>query len=190
MLLNEIGFVIGKGYTYEDIMKDIVNAFHNNSRLKFSKYNKIIQKNLLKIGVTYYHKELKLISPLPVVTHDVDSGTITSNEVEYYSEPVASYTMEDLLKYFYSKGMTDEKEYNAKRMAGVFRYTIEKYGLDKVLFMIEAAARAYESEKRIFSLSDFEGYNHTATTYLEQIKNNCKYSGGDKNVPRKRVLFG
>ena len=190
ILLNELAFALGNGYTYQDIMGDIINAFHSNLRLSFAKYNKVIQKNLLKKGVTYYHKELRLISELPVSTHDVDSGTITSSEVEYYLEPVASYTMDELLKYFYSKGMTDEKEFSPKRMAGVIKYNIDKYGLDKVLFMIEAAARLYESDKKIFSINDFEGHNYTATGYLEQIINNCKYSGGDTYVLRKRVLFG
>ena len=189
-LLNGLATALGNGYTYQDIMKDIMNAFHNHSSLSFYKYDKLTQKNLIKSGIVYYHKELKLMSALPVVTHDVDSGTITSSKVDYYLEPVASYTMEDLLKYFYSKGMTDEKEYNPRRMAGILKHMIEKYSLDKVLFMIEAAARMYQSDKKIFSLNDFEGYSQTAKGYLEQIINNCKYSGGDKYVLRKRVLFG
>jgi len=189
-LLNNLASALGNGHTYQDIMKDIVNTFHNGSPFSFAKYNKVIQLNLIRPGVVYYHKELKLINDLPVVNHDVDSGTITSSEVEYYLEPVASYTMQDLLTYFYSKGMTDVKEYNAKRMAGVLKYMIDKYAIDKVLFMIEAAARMFQSDKKIFSMNDFEGYNYTATVFLEQIRDSCKYSGGDKYVLRKRVLFG
>ena len=189
-LLNNLASALGNGHTYQDIMKDIVNTFHKGFQFSFAKYSKIVQFNLIKQGVVYYHKELKLINDLPVVNHDVDSGTITSSEVEYYLEPVASYTMQDLLRYFYSKGMTDEKEYNSKRMAGVLKYMIEKYAIDKVLFMIEAAARMFQSDKKIFSMNDFESYNYTATVFLEQIRDSCKYSGGDKYVLRKRVLFG
>ena len=129
------------------------------------------------------------MNTLPVVNHDIDKGTMTSSKAEYYLEPVASYTINDLLKYFYSKGMADEQEYNYKRMYGMFRHKIEQYGLDKVLFMIEAAARMFNSEHKIFSLSDFDSYSSVASSYLEEIKNNCKYSGGDRYVPRKRMLF-
>lgn len=188
-LITELIKALDNGYTYQDIRKDILNSFHNDTLFPFYKYKKQINANLVKQGVMYYHKELKLMNSLPVINHDIDSGTMTSNKVEYYLEPVASYTMDDLLKYFYSKDMADIQEYNPKRMAGIFKHMIDKYTLDKLLFMIEAAARMYQAEHKIFSLADFDSYSSTASQYLEEIKNNCKYSGGDKHVIRKRTLF-
>ena len=181
---------LDNGYTYEGIRDAMLNFLHKKQPFphqKFSTPNKQ-DGNLLKQGVMYYHKQLKLMNSLPVINHDIDKGTMTSEKVEYYLEPVASYTMNDLLTYFYSKDMADVQEYNPKRMAGIFKHMIEKYGLDKLLFMIEGAARMYESEHKVFSLSDFDSYSSTASQYLEEIKNNCKYSGGDKYVYRKRVL--
>lgn len=192
-LLNSLANALNNGYTYETIQQDIFKAFYTKTMLPFSKYNRQCNedsRNLLQQGVMYYHKELKLMNTLPAVNYDIDKGTMTSSKVEYYLEPVASYTINDLLKYFYSKGMADEQEYNYKRMYGMFRHKIEQYGLDKVLFMIEAAARMFNSEHKIFSLSDFDSYSPVASSYLEEIKNNCKYSGGDHYyVPRKRMLF-
>ena len=182
---------LDNGYTYEELRRTIIEAFHSKQLFPHYRYEKPCKQdgNLLKQGVMYYHKQLKLISTLPVVNHDIDKGTMTSEKVEYYLEPVASYTMNDLLTYFYSKDMADVQEYNPKRMTGIFRHMIDKYGLDKLLFMIEGAARMYESERKIFALSDFDSYSSTASQYLDEIKNNCKYSGGDKYVYRKRVLF-
>lgn len=188
-LITSLSQILNNGYTYQDVLQEILKTFHNNTLFPFQKFKKPCNKNLLKQGVMYYHKELKLMNSLPVINHDIDRGTMTSEKVEYYLEPVASYTMDDLLQYFYSKGMADTQEYNPKRMAGIFKHMIEKYNLDKLLFMIEGAARMYESEHKIFSLSDFDSYSSTASQYLEEIKNNCKYSGGDKYVTRKRVLF-
>ena len=191
-LLNSLANALNNGYTYETIQQDIFKAFYTKTMLPFPKYNRQCNEdsiNLLQQGMMYYHKELKLMNTLPVVNHDIDKGTMTSSKAEYYLEPVASYTINDLLKYFYSKGMADEQEYNYKRMYGMFRHKIEQYGLDKVLFMIEAAARMFNSEHKIFSLSDFDSYSSVASSYLEEIKNNCKYSGGDRYVPRKRMLF-
>ena len=129
------------------------------------------------------------MNSLPIINHDIEKGTMTSSEVEFYLEPVASYTMNDLLQYFYSKGMADTQEYNPKRMMGMFKHLIDKYGLDKLLFMIEGATRMYEAEHKTFSVNDFESYNSTASQYLEEIKNNCKYSSGGHYVWRKRVLL-
>ena len=188
-LIKEFCRILDNGYTYQMIHKEILNAFHSNIIFPFYKFKKPIEGNLLKQGTMYYHKQLKLMNSLPVINHDIDSGTMTSNKVEFYVEPVASYTMDDLLKYFYSKGMADTQEFNYKRMAGMFKHMIDKYGLDKLLFMIEGAARMFDAEQKVFSLTDFDSYNSTASQYLEEIKNNCKYSGGEHYVCRKRVLF-
>lgn len=183
------GDALDNGYTYTILKSDIMNAFKYHRDVNFGKYKKPMQDgNLLKCGVRYYHKELNLMSKLPAINHDIDNGTLTSSKVEYYLEPVASYTIDDVLKYFYSKNMADTTEYNYKRMYGMFKFKIDAYGLEKVLFMIEAAARMYESEHKIFTLNDFDTYNTTASQYLEEIKNNCKYSGGEEYVIRKRVL--
>lgn len=188
-LISSLSQILNNGYTYQDVHREILKSFHSNTLFPFHKFKKLHDGNLLKQGTMYYHKELKLMNSLPTINHDIDKGTMTSEKVEYYLEPVASYTINDLLNYFYSKNMADVQEYNPKRMAGMFKHMIDKYGLDKLLFMIEGAARMYESEHKTFTLTDFDSYSSTASQYLEEIKNNCKYSGGDKYVYRKRVLF-
>lgn len=189
VILKQMAAILNNGYTYQIVLNDILIAFKNRSNLNFNKYSNPCDLNLIKQGVMYYHKELKIMSPLPVVVHDIDAGTLTSEPTEFYVEPVASYTIDDLLKYFYSKNMADTTEYNSKRMQGMFKYMIQKYGIDKLLFMIEHAARMFDAEKQQFSLTTFDSFSSTASRYLEEIKNNCKYSGSDKYVPRKRVLF-
>ena len=188
-LLNAFGRMLNQGYTFKVLHQAIWTAFHNSTAFPFNQFTQTIGGNLVQQGVMYYHKELKLVNTLPSVIHDVDKGTLTSSETEFFVEPIASYTVEDLLKYFYSKGMADTTEYNIKRMTGFFQYLIPKYGIDKVLFMIEAAARMYDAEHKRFSITDFESYSVTASQYLEEIQNNCKYSGGDKYVPKRRMLF-
>ena len=189
VILKRFAEILNNGYTFQAILKDILIAFKNNTDFPFGKYNKKIDCNLIKKGVMYYHKELKIMNSLPMIEHDIDKGTLTSSQVEFFVEPVASYTMDDLLKYFYSKGMADKVEYNPKRMSGMFKHMIGKYGLDKLLFMIEAAARMFNAEHKVFTLSDFDSYSSTASQYLEEIQNNCKFSGGDKYVPKRRMLF-
>ena len=190
-IVNLFCSYLDNGYIYEELYNDILKVFYHGNPFPHYKYTKPCNHdgNLIKQGIMYYHKELKLMNSLPVINHDIDSGTMTSSKVEYYLEEVASYTIDDLLKYFYSKNMADINEYNPKRMYGLFKHFISKYGIDKVLFMIEGAARMYEAEHKVFSLNDFESYSSTASQYLEEIQNNCKYSGGDKYVIRRRKLF-
>lgn len=182
---------LDNGYIYDELYSDIIKSFYKGNPFPHYKYTKPCNHdgNIIKQGVMYYHKELKIMNSLPVINHDIDSGTITSGKVEYYLEEVASYTIDNLLEYFYSKGMADVQEYNPKRMYGIFKHFVNKYGVDKVLFMIEGAARMYNAENKVFSLNDFDSYSSLASQYLEEIKNNCKYSGGDQYVPRKRKLF-
>jgi len=189
-IIAQLCMFLDNGYTYEEIRNAMLDDLHKKKPFPAYKFAKPCKQegNLLKQGVMYYHKQLKLMNSLPVIHHDIDSGTMTSEKIEYYLEPVASYTMNDLLTYFYSKDMADVQEYNPKRMAGMFRHMIEKYGLDKLLFMIEGAARMYEAEHKVFTLTDFDSYSSTASQYLEEIKNNCVYSGGNKYVYRTRVL--
>lgn len=189
-VVRKFACILNNGYTFKVIHKDILTAFNNHKDLDFAKYNKPCKFNLVKQGVMYYHKELKIINTLPVIVHDVDAGTLTSAPVDFYVEPVASYTIEDLLKYFYSKNMADTAEFNPKRMSGLFLHMIDKYGLDKLLFMIEAASRMYDAERKTFTLADFDSYNSTASHYLEEIRNSCAFSGENRYVPKRRVLFG
>lgn len=189
-LLKTFAKILNNGYTFQFILKEILITFRNQSSFPFAKFNRVVEGNLIQQGVMYYHKELKIMNSLPSVIHDIDKGTLTSSsEAEFFVEPVASYTIEDLLKYFYSKGMADTTEFNPKRMTGMFKHMVDKYGLDKLLFMIEAAARMFNAEQKVFTLSDFDSYSSTASSYLEEIRNSCKYSGGENYVPKRRMLF-
>lgn len=188
-VVKQFASILDNGYTYEIILRDILNAFYSNTPLNFNKYSSPCGLNLLKQGVMYYHKELKIINKLPVVVHDIDAGTLTSTPTEFFVEPRASYTLDDLTKYFCSKEMTDMQEYPIKRLQGILKHMVDKYGIDKVLFMIEACSRMFNAEKKWFSISDFDSYNSTASHYIEESRNNCTFSGEMNYVPRKRVLF-
>lgn len=189
-LIDAIAKILDNGYTYEDVRSDIVNAFNNHSMFPFYKFKKPKQNgNLLKYGVRYYHKELNIMSKLKPVCHDIDTGTITSQgENEYWIEPRASYTIEDLIDYMYSKNIINMIEFPPNRMRGLMKSIVNQYGIETVLYMIEHCARVYESEHEIFTLRKFDTYNSIARSYLEEVKNNCIYSGGANYVPRKRML--
>lgn len=171
-------------------MKDIITAFNTGKNMNYNKYkNKKNNGNILKQGVINYHKELRILPPPPVVDFDLNTGTLTSlNKPEHYSEPVASYTMKQLYAYLKSKINIDEAEFPDNRLYGIFNNLIGRYGIDKVLFMIEAFSRYASPDGIKFGLNEFNSYSQKATEYINQIKNNIKMTGDEPYVPKRRVL--
>lgn len=190
-LIDALAEVLDNGYTYEDVRTDIIKAFNTHEMFPFYKFKRLKQNgNLLKYGVRYYHKQLNIMSKLKPVCHDIDAGTITSQgENEYWIEPRASYTIKDLVDYMYSKDMIDTTEFPFNRMCGLMKSLVSQYGIEVVLYMTEHCSRVYDSEHEKFSVRKFDTYNSIARNYLEEVKNNCAYSGGADYVPRKRMLF-
>ena len=189
-LLKALNNILDNGYTYEEIRKEILTAYNTHEMFPFYKFKSIKQNgNLLKQGVRYYHKELNIMSTLKPVCHDIDSGTITSQGQDYWIEPRASYTIDNLLDYMYSKGMVNMTDFPRKRLYGLMPHLIEQYGLEIVLFMIEYCARCFDSNHEMFSMRTFNDSRPIAAKYLEEIKNNCAYSGGVDYVPRERMLL-
>lgn len=184
---------LDNGWDWRSIQQDIVKA-HNTSQpfphYKYSKQYRGNNPNLIKQGRFYYNRCLKLISKLNTVTHDIDSGTFTRKQNEYWCEQVASFTLEQLVDTLYDKlgQAIDHMKYPKKRVIGLLKYQLIDLSIDEVLFMIEAAVRNCQDGKQ-FDFKCFRDYYPTAKGYLEEISNNCKYSGGDHYVKRKRELF-
>lgn len=188
-LYKAIADILDNGYTYEDVMKQIIICFNNHEMFPFYRFKNKQNKNLLKQGIRYYHKELNIMSKLNPIHHNVDTGIITSQGNEYWIEPRASYTLEELINYMYSKNMIDKDEFPTGRMHGLIKSMVNQYGLEILLFMIEHASRMHDSDHRMFNVREFDTYHSIAVSYFEEAKNNCTYSGGADYVPRKRMLF-
>lgn len=188
-VIKNIASILDNGYTYTDIRNAIFRAFHSHTSFPFEDFKYKVSRNLLRQGVRYYHKELILMNQLKPVVHDVDTGNITNSQDEFWVEPRASYTMEDLLHYFYSQNMCDPNQYPPNRMKSIFWQFINSKGLDVTLFMLEHSISLYHSDKLPFDYRRFGDYQSFGLQYQENCKNNCSYSGGANYVLRKRVLF-
>lgn len=177
------------GHTYESIRSEVLNAFYNNQKFNIKLFNNPYvkeDKNLLEENKIYYHNELKITPKLPVVVLDINQGTMTNRQHEHFLERRASYTIKDLVRYFYSRNMADVNEYNYYRMRGFLLHKINQYGLEITLFIIEAMYRDFLAEKKMFNMSHFDSYLHTARTFFDDCKNN---SEEPYYVQRKRNLI-
>lgn len=179
-------------------MCDIMRAFYSGEEFSWKMYQfhffDLDYANLLKSGTRYYHKNLLVMSKPPTVTFDIDKGTITSHENEFYVEPRASYTMYDLVSYFYTRTGTDESkeenyQFNRPRVSSFFYSLLKRYSIDNLLFMIEAAGIGRDNRKESFNIKNFTDFNSNAAKYINNIKENANSAvGGGNYVIRKRVL--
>lgn len=181
---------LDNGWGWRELHQEIIKSSKQNSPFSHYRYNKPYQgnnPNLIKQGVFYYHKELKIMNDLAPVNYDIDKGTMDRDDNVYWCEQLASFQVSDLMKFFYRKldSHINKTEFPENRMTGLLKSMLKDTGIDMMLFMIEAAARNTE-DGRSFDVKAFRDYIPVAMEYMEQIKNNCHYSGGGQYVRRKR----
>ena len=185
--------ILDNGYVYQDIRNAIQQAHNNGTDIPWKRYNAVVSfisndRNLLKSGTRYYHKNLIIRGSVPIVEHDIDKGTLVSRGTEFFVEPKASYTMNQLIDYFWDKTKVNQAQFNRQRVATFFQSLLRSYSIDNLLFIIEAAGRAYEDSRTTFTFRNFVDFNPIALGYMSDIKQSCAESGGSGYVYRKRLL--
>jgi hypothetical protein len=190
-LFNEY---LDRGYLYKEIKMEIMNTFYNKNHMfrwnlfNNPRMNKENEGNLLKSGTRYYHKELKIVSKPPTVSRDIDKGIIASRVPEYFLEPTASYTVQDFVHYFYCNMPIDLQAWPMKKVTGMIKYKINQYGVDKLLFMIDAMASYCKENGAKFDLGSLDDFAFNAEQQMVEIKSNF-----GENIPyytlKRRVLF-
>ena len=184
-----IADILNRGWTYDVVRGAIFHCFHNHLHFPFRKFSQKVEGNLLQQSVRYYHKELILLSGPQEEAHNVDTGNITSSEYQFYVEPRASYTIDDLLAYFKKNVLYNQTLYTDNRLKGFFRHEVERFGLDVTMFMIEYLIRMGRSDRTNFDLKRFDDYYLEGHKFLEENKNSVAYAGGAGYVLRERMLL-
>ena len=181
------------GYTYQDIKAEILTVFYTHKDFRWNmftyrKHGNEALINQLKPNERYYHKELKLVSKPPTVDRDIDHGTLVSRTPEYFLEPVASYTLQECVRYFYNTMPLNMQEWPMHKTIGMLKYKINQFGIDRILFMIDMAASDHKANGTVFDFGAWDEYANKADQYLEEMK----YSISDNEpyyTPKKRNIF-
>lgn len=148
------------------------------------------RQNLVKDGVFYYHNELRVTSPPPVVHYDIDSGELIRKVEPYFLEMVASYDICDLIQYYKSKPhLYDDQTMSDSRLKGALEWLVGQYGLESVLFMIDAAEQAIagEAAKPLKNPSNLHEFFREGKRNKELKETECKQGGGASIEPKKRL---
>ena len=195
-VLIDIANLLSTGWTYDDMYKHI-REFKKSSpneimdlKSYFSTKNKT-KVNILKPLKFYYHNELRILPPPPLIEVDYNKGEFTRTLSEYFLEMKASYTVEDLYEYFLHKEhLYDKGTLNANRIIGSLSWLIKKFPIDQILFMIDVANDIIctTDKKCLTTPMDIQDYFKEAHDAINRKATESKATGDDKVIPKKRVL--
>lgn len=146
-VLMDFWGLLAAGWTVEEMLDHLkqarakapgVEPCQGNLLVFFSKL-KPVRRNLLIPGNIYFHSELRITPPAPVIDVDINTGEIKYETEEYYMEYRASYSLEDLIT-FYSWAVEPVKRYQLNRYKSVFNHMLQTHSVDNLLFMIDIVA--------------------------------------------------
>lgn len=204
-VVNDISEVLhGGSLTFEELEKHLYNAakidgganlFYKPSdvltyyNIKFKRGQANDPDNLIQVDRFYYHPRLQVVPPPPTLKIE-DDGTITSSyeEESFYLEMVDSFTIKDLLSYFYSKKNSSIQESTFNRDIGALRHLLQFWDVDFLLFLIdEAFASSIDQGREVpNSPLDIQEFSDDALLLYESRKNILYEEGLDHVIPRVR----
>lgn len=101
--------------------------------------------NLLSEDI-YSHPKLMTQAP-PLVSWIDDDGVVHHKEYDFTSERLGSFTVDDLMNYYY-ESFPQVRRVRARDI-GALKYLLNIYGVDKLLFIIDASTLfIHEEDKR------------------------------------------
>ena len=187
---------LSSGYTFQDIKNEIFTSFYSNKEFRWYMFHGHRKKgdekllNLLSPEKIYYHKELKLVSKPPVIDRDIDRGIIVSRTPEHFLEPVASYTIQELIQYFCNTMPLNMQEWHYKKLLGMIKYKVDQFGIDKLLFMTDIAAADHKANGTVFNLGSWDEYSEKADQYINEMKYSISDNESYYTIKKRNIFNG
>lgn len=127
---------IEKSYNLSDILEDIT-SFQKGSLA-------ISAEELIQLGRFYYHPLLQeTAKPAKYVMNQEDQSYEKVEEEPFFLEVRTTFTLDDLVDFFLHMNQDDYP--NRKGIKTQFQNILPRYGLDLVLYMIEASVLPNEN---------------------------------------------
>ena len=191
-----------EGWTDEELIREM-NFFEKQSPdcRPYSFFNWMMSRsgnkkneNLIDPRHFYYHNELRILPPPPKRYFDYNEGIVKKIETEYFLEMRSSYTVFDLIQYYYKQfaGKVDANR-DSRRMVGAFKHMLRFHTLEEILFMIDVASNLVVAGDIVVRGNEpffIEEHKAQAMLAYHEKKTEAVQAGDDKVVPKKRVLLG
>jgi len=189
-IISEVSSLLQNGWTDYDIKTAIKNAQYKMPLPDLVKGQKKTETNLLSPFVFYYHNRLRIFPEDDGIGLDDKGRIIQKKPTDFYLEMRASFTMTELIDYFCKRLKILPQDFNGPKFAGAFRWLLDKYGIDLVLYMIDAYATAAETEnvQKAKSPIDIQNYIEEARQALTAKMGVSALSEKRAIIPRKRKL--
>ncbi len=148
--------------------------------------NKQAPNNLIERDVFYYHNALREVSPPPKLVKAED-GTLKRIESEFFLEMKTRFTLHDLMTYWYTKMEINADDHIRRQDEGKFKYLLNNYTLDELLFAIDVAKATRKSKQLRLLRNAFEldKYIDDAREFISQKRNTHRLLGIDKIIRKK-----
>lgn len=142
--------------------------------------------NLIEPDVFYYHNILREVPPPTVISFDQKTGKLIRKDHAFYLEMKKRFTMKELLSYWYNSNGMRPDEHQIKKDEGRFRYLLQIYTLDEILFAIDVAqtSRKEHHQKPLRNVFELENYIEEAREFIEAKKNASKLEGINKVIKK------
>lgn len=192
-IINTIMGVVNNGTNYQDINYKIQNCPCNDKDYErfFKTINSSSSPNLIAVNRFYYHNELRVFPEPPTRELNINTGEIEKTEFEYFLEMKASYTMNDLVNYIYSKDSFSLLKNNENRLKGGLKSLLCKYDIEVILFTIDTVDVLYApNQRKIKNIFEIEDYIYEGNVNLNMKTTEAVYNNTNTIVPKKRILFG
>ncbi|RHW32025.1 hypothetical protein [Oceanobacillus profundus] len=186
----------GVGWTL-DALKAEIDAFQrdypsllaNIYHLEEVIGNKKPPNNLIEEDVFYYHNHLRITSSPSKLVLNKETRQYERVEEEFFLEMKAFFTIEDLLKYWYESNGMRSTNHHIKQDTGRFKYLLDFYDIDEVLFMIDIAQqqRALFDLRPLTNAFQLEKYVEDARKKIKEKQNIHLLKGINHVIPRKVV---
>jgi hypothetical protein len=194
--LDALDKLLEKGWTLEQIKEEldlfaqmyplaVKNIYHMEEIMG----NKQPPNNLLDPDVFYYHNALRVTSAPVTLVYDETTGQYKRIEQPFFLEMKTSFTMEDLLRYWYKSNGMSPTEHHMKQDRGRFEYLLGMYDIDEILFAIDIAQahRKDQQQKPLRNVFELERFIEEAKEAIQTKKSAHRLAGIDRIVRRSDI---
>lgn len=134
--------------------------------------NKQPPDNLMQPDIFYYHNALRDVGEPVRIRRNAD-GEFVREEKPFYLTMKKRFRMKDLLDYWYDKMKIKSNDHMIKQDEGKFKYLLNVYYLDEILFAIDCAKRVRTSMQApmLRNAFDLEKYMDEARDLIKEKTN-------------------
>lgn len=192
--LTSIAKLVDKGWSLYEIKVELDQFAQDYPQIVTNIYHleEIMGKkeqpnNLMERDVFYYHSELRQMSSPPKIVRDPETDKMVRISQPFYLEIKSRYTMQELMNYWYDQMSITPNDHMLRQDEGKFKYILENYTLDEVLFCIDVS-KIIRFERQLRPLRnafELEKYIEDAREFIQNKENIHKVQGINREFRRE-----